>query len=301
MRRAVELARRFAPLDLPVLLVGETGTGKEVLAQAIHRWSGMKGELVDVDCGALAPGMVANELFGHRRGAYTSATESAPGLMERATHGTLFLDELSSLALEGQAALLRTLETGEVRRVGDLAKVRVQVRVIAALQDDIPRQLAQGRLRQDLYQRLAGGVIQLLPLRARREDLWPLARRFAELAGRTLASSARQVLGRHAWPGNVRELRHVLVRAACLSNTPELGAGVVAEAIDLGAAPGAIPVPLPDSGEEVRRSARARLEVLCREHGGDAEAIAGALRVSRSTLYRRLQSVGLRLNEMLRT
>lgn len=294
MRRALELARRFAPLNLPVLLVGETGTGKEVLAQAIHRWSRRKGELVDVDCGALAPGMVANEMFGHRRGAYTSATESTPGLMERANRGTLFLDELPSLPPEGQAALLRALETGEVRRVGDHSKVRVEFRLIAAIQDGVLTELNGRRLRRDLYERLAGGVIQLLPLRARREDLWPMAQHFAETTGCALRETVRQVLERHPWPGNIRELRHVVMRAACLADQRELDGAMIAEAIHAGAS---VLTPTPLSEVETRRrSLRETMESLSREHNGNPELMAAALKVSRATLYRRLQEAGIRLS-----
>lgn len=288
MRRAVELARRFAPLSLPVVLIGETGTGKEVLAQAIHRWSGRRGELVDVDCGALSPGMVVAELFGHRKGAYTTAVDSMPGLVERANRGTLFLDELLSLSVEGQSALLRVLETGEVRRVGDLTKTQVSIRLIAALQEGQGGFPEDRHLRPDLYQRLAGGIIQLLPIRERREDLWPLAQRFAEQAGRGLSSGVRQVLERYEWPGNVRELRHVISRAACLQESGEVDPIAIAEAIDVGCG-------RPWIRMDVSRERRTELESLRQAHGGDPAAMAAALGVSRSTLYRRLQEVGLRL------
>ena len=295
MRRAVELAHRFAPLDLPVLLVGATGTGKEVLAQAIHLWSGRSGPLVDVNCGSLPAGMITNELFGHRRGAYTGAVDTVSGLIEQANHGTLFLDELASLPAEGQTGLLRVLETSEVRRVGDRAKQKLSVRLVAALQETVGAQSRERRLREDLYQRLAGGVIYLPPLRDRPEDLWPLALRFGRILGREILESARGILERHDWPGNVRELRHVVARAASLEDGDSLTGGMLAEAIDLGAAPDArCDTPLPLTTAELMR-ARHDLEMLCRAHGGRPADIAAASGVSRATLYRRLQQYGVKL------
>ncbi len=297
MRRAVDLARRFAASELPVLLVGATGTGKEVLAQAIHRWSGRAGPLVDVDCGAIAPGMVTNELFGHRRGAYTTAVESIPGLLEHADRGTLFLDELASLPAEGQAALLRVVETGEVRRVGDQAKHRVRVRLIAAVQDQVGRILEERRLRMDLYQRLAGTIIYLPPLTERAEDVWPMAEGFALALGRSLRAEGRHVLVTYAWPGNGRELRHVIARAASLQEAGTLSAETLAEAIDLGAQRvTSSDISLPGSDAEPN-PLRAELERVCQANQGRTDDIAVALGISRATLYRRLQRFGMRLEE----
>lgn len=293
MRRVVDLARRFAPTNLPMLLVGETGVGKEVMAQAIHSWSRRQGELVDVDCGALAPGMVVAELFGHRRGAYTSATESMPGLLEQATRGTLFLDELGSLSNDGQAALLRVLETGEVRRVGDRAKQAIDIRLLAAVQDLTPGAHHLGGVRLDLFHRLAGTVIQIPALRERPEDLLPLARHIARPIGRTVAASVRELLERHAWPGNVRELRNLIVRAASLTSEIEIHSGNVAEAMDLGvghrirhAWPGSPVGGSPGLDELIE---------LGRRHAGRPEAMAAELRISRSTLFRRLKGMGISL------
>jgi transcriptional regulator with PAS, ATPase and Fis domain len=278
------------------LLVGETGTGKEVLAQGIHRWSGRRGELVDVDCGALATGMVVAELFGHRRGAYTTAVDSMPGLLEQAAQGTLFLDELASLPAEGQAALMRVLETGEVRRVGDRAKQHVDIRLLAAVHDDIGAPGGLGRLRSDLFHRLAGTVIHLPPLRDRTEDLLPLARHLAAAQGRSVPDSVLGLLERHHWPGNVRELRHVIARAASLSDTRELGAGHFAEALDLGVRR---PPARMDPNVLFRQSGLAaehrRLLELCQRHEGKPDAIAAELGVSRSTLFRRLREAGISL------
>ena len=293
MRRAVELARRFAPLNLPVLLVGETGTGKEVFAQAIHRWSGRSGELVDVDCGALPAGMVVAELYGHRRGAYTTAVDSMPGLLEQAHGGTLFLDELGSLSMEGQAALLRVLETGQLRRVGDRTKLRVDLRAVAAIQEEGSRLVDTGRLRPDLWHRFSGCVIRLCPLRERLEETGTLAVHFARLGGRQISRSGIRVLFNYSWPGNVRELRQVVLRAAGLTDDAVLCAGTMAEAIDLG-------TNLSTRGghcdpNQIDAEARRLMLGLCQAHDWQAEAIAGVLGIARSTLYRRLQRLGIRL------
>jgi two-component system NtrC family response regulator len=299
MQRAVHTARRLAPLRIPILLVGATGTGKEVLAQAIHRWSGRRGMLVDVDCGAFPPGMAVAELFGHRKGAFTNAVDSIPGLVEQAQHGTLFLDELSSLTSEGQAALIRMLETGEVRRMGDRTKVRVDLRLIAAVQDSVDALRAEGRLREDLYQRLAGAIIRLPPLQARPEDLLPLARHLATQEGRNLSDAVVGLLERYAWPGNVRELRHVIIRAASLTDSRTLDAEAIAEALDvnlvaLGSEFCGRPV---TPGSALPEELRAFAE-LCRDHGGRPGPIATALGLSRATLYRKLRRLGLSLREL---
>ncbi len=223
--------------------------------------------------------------------------ESVPGRIEHADNGTLFLDELVSLPAEGQRSLLRVLETGEVRRMGDQTKRRLSIRLVAAVQESVGAQARESRLREDLYHRLAGGVIHLPPLRERPEDLWALALRFAEALGREILASARALLERHDWPGNVRELRHVVARAAALEDGLVLSAAMLAEAIDLGGASGApvdTPLALPLLAPEQLRE-RQELEALCRAHGGRADRIAEELGVCRATLYRRLREVGIRL------
>lgn len=298
MRRAVAIARRLAPLKIPILLVGATGTGKEVLAQAIHRWSGRRGPLVDVDCGALPPGMAVAELFGHRRGAFTNAVESMPGLVEEAQHGSLFLDELASLTLEGQAALLRAMETGEVRRMGERKKMRVDFRLIAAVQDNEVALRMDGRLREDLYQRLAGERIYLPPLRARQEDLLPLARHFARQEGREVSDSILGVLERHRWPGNVRELRNVIRRGASLTDDRMLETAVIKEALDMTSSGNGSMQPRVSKIFSALPSEIDGLAELCRLHQGKADPIAAALGLSRATLYRKLRTLGLNLREL---
>ena len=289
MRRALRLVEQVAPSLLPVLLVGATGTGKELFAHYLHQRSGRSGELVDVDCGALPTDMLESLLFGHRRGAFTGAIDATEGLVSRAAEGTLFLDELSSLPITGQAKLLRVLETGEVRRVGDTGKRRIEFRLVAAVQDDVMDRLEAGSLRQDLYHRVAGTVVYLPPLRERGGDLFRLAAHFAAAQGRILGSGAMAVLESHGWPGNVRELRRVIQRSVMLTSGRELDGRTVADALGTGPTfTGRTPQPRPGS-EKVR------LLGVCAANGWDPIRIAAALGVSRATLYRRLGEQGIRL------
>lgn len=283
--RALHLARQFAATEMSILLVGETGTGKELFAQSIHRWSGCAGEFVDINCGALPKEMVESLLFGHRRGAFTGAVEERKGLVAAANGGTLFLDELSSLPTEAQVKLLRVLETGEIRRVGDTAKQVVQFRIVAAVQEDLDARLASGDFRRDLFRRVAGVVLRLPTLRERPEDLWPLAAHFARGRGINLASEVRAVVEQYEWPDNVRELRLAVERAAHLTEGRVVGARAMAEAIELGAPPARTP-PVPDE--------RRVLEALLERNGGDVRLAAAELGVGRSTLYQRLHACGLR-------
>jgi transcriptional regulator with PAS, ATPase and Fis domain len=295
MRRAVELAQRLAPTMLPIFLAGETGTGKEVLARAIHRWSGRARGLVAFDCGSLPPEMLPARLFGHRRGAFTSAVESVSGLFEQADGGSLFLDELGSLSIASQGPLLRVVEDGEVWRLGDASPRHVSVRLIAAAQEDPVTLVETGRLRRDLQHRLTGGVIYLEPIRERPEDLEALAHHFALSGGRVLGAGALAALRRHDWPGNARELRHVIRRAMALQAIGPLQGGTLLEAILLGR-----------SGRRPDRDdghlagvllERARLEEVCRRHAGVAQLIMAELGLARATLYRRLEEYGLSLRD----
>jgi len=287
IRRAVALAERYARTRLAVLLVGATGTGKELFAQHIHERSGRPGLLVDVNCCALPRDMVESLLFGHRRGAFTGAIDSVVGHLERADGGTLFLDELASLALDAQGKLLRALDTGEVQPLGATAKRRVDLRVVSAVQDGLGVDIERGGFRRDLYQRVAGVVIELPPLTARPEDVVPLAEHFAALWGRRLEPGVERVLLSYAWPGNVRELRLVIERAGELVKNGTLAPSAVAEAIELGWPMQASAIQEADD--------RTRFVEICEAHGWHAARICAALGISRTTLHRRLQVLGLSL------
>ena len=220
MRHVVETVAVVAPSDAPVLVMGESGVGKEVVAQLIHRWSPRRdGPLVVANCAGLPESLIESELFGHAKGAFTGATASRQGFFRAAHHGTLFLDEIGELPLHLQPKLLRALESGEVTPVGSDTPVEIDARLIAATNRDLAEAVAQGRFRDDLYYRL--NVIELIvpPLGERYEDILPLARRFAtEFAGgpARLSPQATQCLLAHRWPGNVRELRNAIQRACLL-------------------------------------------------------------------------------------
>ncbi len=289
IRRAVGLVERYAPTTLAILLVGATGTGKELFARHIHHRSGRRGELVDVDCGALPRDMIEGLLFGYRRGAFTGAVEERAGLVEAAHAGTLFLDELTSLPEDGQRKLLRVLECSEVRRLGETRKRCVDLRLVAAAQDDVPVRLVQGALRRDLYERVSGVVIHLPPLAQRPEDVGPLARHFAALQRQALDPEAEQVLEQHTWPGNARELRKVIERAGPMVSNGTLPRWALLEAIALGS---------PDSVGQHRGVDVERLRQLCETHNCDVSAMARAEGLSRSGMYARLKRSGVSMGQL---
>lgn len=219
---AVERASQAAPMHRPVLVVGERGTGKELIAERLHRLSTRWGEpLVTMNCAALPETLIEAELFGHEAGAFTGATRSRAGRFEEADGGTLFLDELATLSMQAQERLLRAVEYGEVARIGSSRPIRVDVRIVAATNEDLPTLAERGTFRADLLDRLSFEVITLPPLRVREGDIIVLA----EFFGRRMASElrwddwpgfadhVRERLESHQWPGNVRELRNVVERA----------------------------------------------------------------------------------------
>ena len=232
MRQVFARLQRVAPIDLTVLLIGETGTGKELAARSLHEMSLRGGHaLVVLDCGSIPRELVESTLFGHERGAFTGATATHAGVFEQANRSTLFLDEIGNMDLDLQRRLLRVLERREVTRVGAARPVPVDVRIIAATNVDVREAVNQGKFREDLYFRLAQVQVELPPLRERQDDIPGLAQRFLEEAAawladapRTLSAEARDMLLAYRWPGNVRELRNVIQRAASLSRESELTA-----------------------------------------------------------------------------
>ena len=290
IQQARDLLERFAPTSIPIVLVGATGTGKDLLARYIHAQSGRTGPFLPVNCSALPREMAESLLFGHRRGAFSGAIESRRGYLEVAHGGTLFLDELTCLGLEGQAKLLRALDTGEVHPLGEEGARALDVRAVAAVQETLPKALVSGGLRPDLYQRLAGVVISLPPLAERAQDILLLARHFAGCQRRILEPGAERLLMMYEWPGNVRELRHVMERAGRLVANGSLPAAAVAEAIHLGAL-----VPQDSDDDRGGPSERARLLLECERCGWNADRVARALGVHRATLFRKLKRAGLSL------
>lgn len=237
MQRVILRARRVAPRSVPVLLEGETGTGKELMARAIHQASPRRGQdFIAVNCGALPPELVESELFGHEKGAFTGADRARSGYFRAANGGTLFLDEIGELPAAAQVKLLRVLQEGAVGRVGATTPRQVDVRVIAATNRTLTEEVAEGRFREDLFYRLAVAVLRLPPLRDRAGDVGLLADRLLERINgestnepgyrrKTFSASAKNVLLHHSWPGNVRELSNTLRRAAIWS----AGSAIMAE------------------------------------------------------------------------
>ena len=300
---------------VPVVIGGETGTGKELVARALHQLSGRTGAFVAVNCGALAPTLLESELFGHRKGAFSGALESRPGLVRAADRGTLFLDEIADLPAAAQAAFLRVLQESEVLAVGATAPVAVDVRVLAATHVDLEAAVAAGRFRADLYARLAGFTIQLPPLRWRREDLGLLVAALLrkldpQRAARiTFTCEAARALLRHRFPMNIRELEKCLESALALAQDgcidlqhlpPPVRAAADA-APDLApdlrelalAEPSGPPRAL--SPEDARR--REELIVLLREHRGNVAAVARVLGKARMQVHRWVRRYALRLGD----
>jgi transcriptional regulator with GAF, ATPase, and Fis domain len=301
MQEARRLIETYAPSDLPIVLAGATGTGKELIARHIHRRSGRLGRWVALNCGALPREMAESLLFGHRRGAFTGAVESRRGYMLCADRGTLFLDELLELSLDLQAKLLRAIDFGEVHPLAEHAPERADVRIVAAVQESIWDRLEQGALRLDLWHRIAGVVIALPALRERREDIIKLADHYAAAQGRRLGVGADAVLLAHAWPGNVRELRLVIERAAYLASDGTITINNVQTALVLAAPPRQRVVRAPNAPRSPAEEAeRERLILACRDSDWDTRRAAMSLGFARATLYRRLRTLGISLR-VLRT
>jgi two-component system response regulator HydG len=290
MRGLLREIERVARTDVAVLLTGESGTGKEVLAELLHAWSARAaGPLVPINVAALPDTLVESELFGSRKGSFTGADRDRAGVVERADGGTLFLDEIGEMPAAVQPKLLRVLETGTLRRVGDGAERRIDFRLVSATNRDLERETVDGGFRLDLYYRLAVVVIEVPPLRERPEDVLPLARRFLASPGmprRRLTPSAEAWLLAHPWPGNVRELRNAVQRAAILAP----GERILAEHLPAGPRRDTVPVPTgPGTLQEIEW--RAIRDALDRCDGNRTHA-ARLLGISRRKLLYRLKEHG---------
>jgi DNA-binding NtrC family response regulator len=295
MEEVVHLARQVAASTASVLITGEPGTGKSLLARLIHDWSDRAaGPFIGVNLGGLAEGVFESEMFGHVKGAYTDARSDRAGRFEVADGGTLFLDEIGNAPPAQQARLLRALESGEFERVGASRTQRADVRVVSATNSDLPAMVAAGRFREDLLFRINTIEIRMPPLRERPEDIIPLAN--AALAARAdrhgrevrrFEPAAVAALQRYAWPGNVRELNSVVERSLLLA------AGAEITAADLRLAPSrSAPPTLEDMSLE--DAERALIRAALRRHEGNALLAADALGLSRSAMYRRLDKLGIK-------
>ena len=295
MQAVRQTVERIAPSDAAVLITGEHGTGKEVVALWLHARSNRAAKpLVTMNAGGLSEGVAESELFGHVKGAFTDAKADRLGCFELADEGTLFLDEIANMPLALQAKLLRVLQTGEFRRVGSSRVQHVDVRLISATNADPAAEIAAGRFREDLLYRVNTVPVHLPPLRERREDVAPLAAHFlARHAARYrkaiggFDARASAALEAHRWPGNVRELGHAVERAVLMAEGPL----VTLDDLGLGG-PGA-PGPGPAGPTTLDEVERAHIQAVLARCGGDVRQAADALGVSRSALYRRLQHHGL--------
>lgn len=231
LQQAIGLAKRVAPTDTTVLLTGETGTGKEVFTQAIHLESKRnKANLVAINCSAFGKDLLESEMFGHRAGAFTGALKDQKGLFEEANNGTIFLDEIGEMALDLQAKLLRVIESGEFIKIGETRPTKVNVRIIAATNRDLQKEIDAGHFRQDLFYRISAFQIELPPLRERIVDIELLTNHFIRLFAsktnkrtKSISDESIEALKQHAWNGNIRELKNVIERSVILSDNEVIG------------------------------------------------------------------------------
>jgi DNA-binding NtrC family response regulator len=302
MHRVVALAAQVAAADVPVLITGPNGAGKEVIADLVHANSRRRGRaFLKLNMGALPDDLLEAELFGAEAGAYTGAVKRRIGRFEAADAGTLFLDEIANLSPAGQGKLLRVLQSGQFERVGSNETRQVDVRIVAATNADLARAMAAGRFREDLFYRLSVIEIRVPPLRERIEDVLPLADMFLERFSRggpprRLARDARAALEDHTWSGNVRELQNRVQRAVLVGGGEELSTADLGLGLDDQSHEGAaMELPATDSGAETERDERRRLEQLLVDSGGMVSRAAARLGISRQALYRRMQRLGVAL------
>ena len=292
MSRVAALLRRFERTDEPVLITGESGTGKELLAQAIHDGSQRaSGPFVAVNCAAIPAALVASELFGYERGAFTGAATRSIGQLEYANRGTLFLDEIGDMPIDLQGHLLRFLQEGQIRRVGGRETLGLDVRIVSATNVRLGQAIVEGRFREDLFYRLNVLTLPVPPLRERAEDIAPLAYHFLRSAERDFnrrvdgfSGAAMLALRRHRWPGNVRELMSVVRRAVVIGDGPLIDETALIGLNDRPVAPSLAAAPKPGSPEE-----KATLLATLDRTGENITSTADALSVSRVTLYRMLR------------
>jgi transcriptional regulator with PAS, ATPase and Fis domain len=305
MRQVATLLGRFGQTDEPVLITGESGTGKELLARAIHDGSARaRGPFVAVNCAAIPSGLVASELFGYEKGAFTGAAGRSLGQIEIADNGTLFLDEIGDMPIDLQGHLLRFLQEGQIRRVGGRDVINLNVRIVSATNVRLSQAISEGRFREDLYYRLNVLMLPLPPLRDRQEDIPQLAHHFLQIAARDFnrpvqgfTPEAMAVFLRYRWPGNVRELMSVVRRAVVVGDGSLIDLPSLIGLDDRPAAaapPEQTAAPRPGSAEE-----RAALLDALERMGENVTSTADALKVSRVTLYRMLRRHGIALKRGL--
>ncbi|GIV23488.1 MAG: sigma-54 dependent transcriptional regulator [Bacteroidia bacterium] len=309
IQRIREFIEKIAPLDTRVLIVGPSGSGKELVARSIHQKSARsKAPFVDVNCAAIPPDLIESELFGHEKGAFTHAIKQHIGRFEEAHGGTLFLDEIGDMALAAQAKVLRVIEEGKIRRVGGEKDISVNVRLIAATNKNLLQEIGAGRFREDLYHRLSVVVIEIPPLRDRREDIPILAEAFLKeivqeynMPPKELTKGALQMLSAYEWPGNVRELRNAIERLAIFCEREITPSDVQRYVIGVGT---------PSEGDRMSRLIescdldsfleqveREYLLYHLRKHGFNVSRTAEALGLQRPVLHNRMKRLGIQRSE----
>jgi transcriptional regulator with GAF, ATPase, and Fis domain len=312
-RQVLTQATQVAATETTVLLLGESGTGKEVVARFVHRGSNRShGPFIALNCAALPEQLLEAELFGYERGAYTGATQSKPGQLEQAAGGTLFLDEVGEMSPSAQAKFLRVLQEREFQRLGGTRVIRTDARILAATNRDLPRAIANGQFREDLYYRLNVFAIRLPPLRERRDDVLPLSQAFLTEIGKNIgrppsgiSRDAKQMLVDYHWPGNVRELRNILERAAILCdggliaaehlalspplNLPAPAVAALAPAADTFSAETSVPA----SAGDLQNMERAMIEQALQTARFNKSKAAKALGLTRHQLYIRMRKYDL--------
>jgi two-component system, NtrC family, response regulator len=296
IEEAIALAKKVAPTDATVLLLGETGTGKEVFAQAIHNESKRSGKpFLPVNCSAFGKELLESEIFGHKAGAFTGAIKDKKGLIEEADSGTFFLDEIGEMHIELQAKLLRVLETNEFIKVGDTKSTRVNVRIIAATNRDLQEEVKEGKFREDLFYRLNVFAIQLPALRERRKDIPLLAEHFMQIfAEKTnqriegMSKDFLEHLQNHEWKGNIRELKNVMERAVILANGPQLT--VASLPLDMQTTSYK---PQSLSAFDLTSVEKLHIQRVLNHTKGNKTETAKLLNIGLTTLYRKIEEYGL--------
>lgn len=294
---AIAMAKKVAPTDATVLLLGETGTGKEVFAQAIHHGSKRATKpFMALNCSAFSKELLESELFGHKAGAFTGASKDKRGLIEEANLGTLFLDEIGEMHIDLQAKLLRVLETSEFIKVGDTKSSRVDVRIIAATNRDLQQEVNEGGFRDDLYYRLNVFSIALPSLRDRKKDIPPIAEYylqfFARKSGKRIDSMSREFLDRlqqHEWKGNIRELKNIIERAVILSDGPQLTVDNLPSELQLGQ----LQMTGPLSAFDLASVEKLHIQRVLNHTRGNKTEAARLLNIGLTTLYRKIDEYKL--------
>jgi two-component system nitrogen regulation response regulator NtrX len=300
LKEVREVIARVGPTTARVLITGENGTGKELVARAIHEASPRRaGAFIEVNCAAIPSELIESELFGHVKGSFTGAVTDRSGKFEQADQGTLFLDEVGDMSLEAQAKVLRALEEGVITRVGGAKSVQVDVRVIAATNKNVEEEISRGRFREDLFYRLNVVPIRLPPLRERRGDIRELVQHFvrqlaggAKTAGKSFDSGAIERLEQRQWPGNVRELRNAVERLLILSTAQTITANDVGRILG-----GEVAAPVNGPGGTfesfMQEAEKSFLTAKLAEFNWNISETARAIKMPRSALYKRIERHGL--------